>query len=82
MILLFLKSGTKSTSRGLGDVPALTFWKGRSDRGHQPRNACRDKGRGGRDPDNPTYMEDTWLSQSHVGTHIHGISYIGRGDCY
>ena len=31
---------------------------------------------------NLTYMEDTWLSQSHVGTHIDGIGHIGRGDCY
>jgi kynurenine formamidase len=29
-----------------------------------------------------TYMEDTWLSQSHVGTHIDGLGHIGRGDCY
>jgi len=31
---------------------------------------------------NLTYMEDTWLSQSHVGTHIDGVGHIGRGDCY
>src|SRR6516165_11057226 len=31
---------------------------------------------------NLTYMEDTWLSQSHVGTHLDGIGHIGRGDCY
>jgi len=31
---------------------------------------------------NLTYMEDTWLSQSHVGTHIDGLGHIGRGDCY
>jgi kynurenine formamidase len=31
---------------------------------------------------NLTYMEDTWLSQSHVGTHIDGMGHIGRGDCY
>jgi kynurenine formamidase len=29
-----------------------------------------------------TYMEDTWLSQSHVGTHIDGIGHIGVEDCY
>ena len=29
-----------------------------------------------------TYMEDTWLSQSHVGTHLDGIGHIGRQDCY
>lgn len=29
-----------------------------------------------------TYMEDTWLSQSHVGTHIDGLGHIGRQDCY
>jgi len=29
-----------------------------------------------------TYMEDTWLSQSHVGTHIDGLGHIGRKDCY
>src|ERR1700732_2607532 len=29
-----------------------------------------------------TYMEDTWLSQSHVGTHLDGMGHIGRGDCY
>jgi kynurenine formamidase len=29
-----------------------------------------------------TYMEDTWLSQSHVGTHLDGVGHIGRGDCY
>ena len=27
-------------------------------------------------------MEDTWLSQSHVGTHLDGMGHIGRGDCY
>jgi hypothetical protein len=31
---------------------------------------------------NLTYMEDTWLSQSRVGTHIDGVGHIGRGDCY
>ncbi len=31
---------------------------------------------------NLTYMEDTWLSQSHVGTHLDGVGHIGRGDCY
>jgi kynurenine formamidase len=29
-----------------------------------------------------SYMEDTWLSQSHVGTHLDGIGHIGRNDCY
>jgi kynurenine formamidase len=29
-----------------------------------------------------TYMEDTWLSQSHVGTHIDGMGHIGVQDCY
>jgi kynurenine formamidase len=29
-----------------------------------------------------TYMEDTWLSQSHVGTHMDGLGHIGRKDCY
>src|SRR5262244_2060422 len=29
-----------------------------------------------------TYMEDTWLSQSHVGTHLDGLGHIGRRDCY
>jgi len=29
-----------------------------------------------------TYMEDTWLSQSHVGTHLDGMGHIGWGDCY
>jgi kynurenine formamidase len=29
-----------------------------------------------------TYMEDTWLSQSHVGTHLDGMGHIGVGDCY
>jgi kynurenine formamidase len=29
-----------------------------------------------------TYMEDTWLSQSHVGTHLDGMGHIGRLDCY
>ena len=27
-------------------------------------------------------MEDTWLSQSHVGTHLDGMGHIGRLDCY
>ena len=27
-------------------------------------------------------MEDTWLSQSHVGTHIDGMGHIGIQDCY
>src|SRR2546425_12179066 len=27
-------------------------------------------------------MEDTWLSQSHVGTHLDGLGHIGRKDCY
>ena len=27
-------------------------------------------------------MEDTWLSQSHVGTHLDGMGHIGRKDCY
>jgi kynurenine formamidase len=31
---------------------------------------------------NLTYMEDTWLSQSHVGTHLDGMGHIGTGDCY
>jgi kynurenine formamidase len=31
---------------------------------------------------NLTYMEDTWLSQSHVGTHLDGLGHIGRGECY
>jgi kynurenine formamidase len=31
---------------------------------------------------NLTYMEDTWLSQSHVGTHLDGMGHIGRGDCF
>jgi len=31
---------------------------------------------------NLTYMEDTWLSQSHVGTHLDGLGHIGRKDCY
>jgi kynurenine formamidase len=31
---------------------------------------------------NLTYMEDTWLSQSHVGTHLDGVGHIGTGDCY
>jgi kynurenine formamidase len=31
---------------------------------------------------NLTYMEDTWLSQSHVGTHLDGMGHIGRADCY
>jgi len=29
-----------------------------------------------------TYMEDTWLSQSHVGTHFDGVGHIGIKDCY
>jgi len=29
-----------------------------------------------------SYMEDTWLSQSHVGTHIDGMGHIGIRDCY
>ena len=29
-----------------------------------------------------TYMEDTYLSQSHVGTHLDGVGHIGRADCY
>lgn len=29
-----------------------------------------------------TYMEDTYLSQSHVGTHIDGLGHIGVRDCY
>lgn len=29
-----------------------------------------------------TYMEDTYLSQSHVGTHIDGMGHIGIMDCY
>ena len=29
-----------------------------------------------------TYMEDTYLSQSHVGTHIDGVGHIGIQDCY
>src|SRR6059036_1812629 len=29
-----------------------------------------------------TYMEDTWLRQSHVGTHLDGMGHIGRKDCY
>jgi kynurenine formamidase len=29
-----------------------------------------------------TYMEDTWLSQSHVGTHFDGLGHIGIRDCY
>jgi kynurenine formamidase len=31
---------------------------------------------------NATYMEDTWLSQSHVGTHFDGMGHIGIKDCY
>ena len=27
-------------------------------------------------------MEDTYLSQSHVGTHIDGVGHIGVQDCY
>ena len=29
-----------------------------------------------------TFMEDTWLSQSHVGTHLDGVGHIGMLDCY
>jgi len=29
-----------------------------------------------------SYMEDTYLSQSHVGTHIDGMGHIGIKDCY
>jgi Putative cyclase len=29
-----------------------------------------------------TYMEDTWISQSHVGTHFDGLGHIGIMDCY
>jgi kynurenine formamidase len=29
-----------------------------------------------------TYMEDTYLSQSHVGTHIDGVGHVGIRDCY
>ena len=29
-----------------------------------------------------TYMEDTYLSQSHVGTHLDGMGHIGIKDCY
>src|SRR5215471_13004118 len=29
-----------------------------------------------------SYMEDTYLSQSHVGTHIDGLGHIGVQDCY
>jgi kynurenine formamidase len=29
-----------------------------------------------------TYMEDTYLSQSHVGTHLDGVGHIGVKDCY
>jgi kynurenine formamidase len=29
-----------------------------------------------------SYMEDTYLSQSHVGTHIDGMGHIGIRDCY
>lgn len=29
-----------------------------------------------------SYMEDTWLSQSHVGTHLDGMGHIGIQDCY
>ena len=29
-----------------------------------------------------SYMEDTYLSQSHVGTHIDGMGHIGIEDCY
>jgi kynurenine formamidase len=29
-----------------------------------------------------SYMEDTWASQSHVGTHIDGVGHIGVKDCW
>lgn len=29
-----------------------------------------------------SYMEDTYMSQSHVGTHIDGMGHIGIQDCY
>jgi kynurenine formamidase len=29
-----------------------------------------------------SYMEDTYLSQSHVGTHLDGLGHIGIRDCY
>ncbi len=29
-----------------------------------------------------SYMEDTYLSQSHVGTHLDGLGHIGVKDCY
>ena len=29
-----------------------------------------------------TYMEDTYLTQSHVGTHLDGMGHIGILDCY
>ena len=29
-----------------------------------------------------SYMEDTYLSQSHVGTHLDGMGHIGIKDCY
>jgi kynurenine formamidase len=29
-----------------------------------------------------SYMEDTWLSQSHVGTHFDGMGHVGIKDCY
>src|SRR5262249_42811089 len=29
-----------------------------------------------------TYMEDTYLTQSHVGTHLDGMGHIGVEDCY
>ena len=29
-----------------------------------------------------SYMEDTYLTQSHVGTHIDGMGHIGVQDCY
>ncbi len=29
-----------------------------------------------------TYMEDTYLSQSHVGTHLDGLGHIGTKECY
>jgi kynurenine formamidase len=31
---------------------------------------------------NLSYMEDTYLSQSHVGTHLDGMGHIGVKDCY
>jgi kynurenine formamidase len=29
-----------------------------------------------------SYMEDTWLSQSHVGTHIDGVGHAGVQGCF